>query len=527
VSLLVGCSRPAPSDADEKPEKPAEKTPDAPNAEAEVKPVGPNSVPMLGGSINRNLANTVEKGIADSWSVAKGKEKNIKWVARLGGHTYGGVVVARGRVFVGTNNENPRDPAIKGDKGVLMCFRESDGKFLWQIVHDKNDNGEIDTEKIGIISTPVVEGDRLYYVSNRCELVCADVAGDVAAGKGKVLWTLDMIKELKVYPGGTSGSVPGSSPLIVGDLVYALTSNGTTNTTGKVVEPKAPSLVAVNKNTGKVVWSDNSPGEKIMDGQWSSPVAATDIHGETLVIYGAGDGWLYAFEAKSGELRWKFDGNPKSAVFKPGGRGTRGYFVATPVVWEKKLYVAVGSNPEDGDGLGRLWCIDITKKPANKDKDISPFSDPKDPNPKFDPKDPKNRNSGLLWHYGGFVVPKPEKDRELVFGRSMSTVAVHDGLVYAVEFAGFMHCLDAHTGKKYWSHDVQDSVWNSPYYVDGKVFLGTQGSAVYVFQPGKVFKNPTKIEMDAALDVPPVAANGVLYITDGTGSHLYAIAVKK
>ena len=143
-----------------------------------------------------------------------------------------------------------------------------------------------------------------------------------------------------------------------------------------------------------------------MDGQWSSPVAA-EANGEMLVIYGGGDGWLYAFEAKKGELRWKFDLNPKAAVYKPGGRGNRGYLVGVPVVYDKKLYVAVGSNPEDGDGVGHLWCIDITKKPANKEKDVSPFSGPKDPNPTFDPKDPKNKDSALVWHYGGLIDPKP------------------------------------------------------------------------------------------------------------------------
>ena len=30
-------------------------------------------------------------------------------------------------------------PNVKGDKGVLMAFRESDGQFLWQAVHDKLD----------------------------------------------------------------------------------------------------------------------------------------------------------------------------------------------------------------------------------------------------------------------------------------------------------------------------------------------------------------------------------------------------
>ena len=263
------------------------------------------------------------------------------------------------------------------DKGVLMCFRESDGKFLWQIVARQEPRARSSNEHIGIISTPAVEGDRLYYVSNRCELVCADVAGDVATGKGKIIWKLDMIKELKVYPGGLEGSVPGSSPLIVGDLVYVLTSNGTEDK--KTKEPKAPSLVAVNKKTGKLVWSDNTPGDKIMDGQWSSPVAA-EANGEMLVIYGAGDGWLYALEAATGELRWKFDCNPKAAIFKVDGSGTRGFIVATPVVWDNKLYVAVGAQPDHcNGGVGHLWCIDITKKPANKEKDVSPFCDPKDP----------------------------------------------------------------------------------------------------------------------------------------------------
>ena len=378
-STNCGCREPAPEEAA-----------DAPADKDEVKPVGPNSVPMFGGTISRNMVNTVDKGIVDSWSVEKGKQKNIKWAARIGDNPYGGggPVIAGGRVFVGTNNgsndaKNPYDPAITGDKGILMCFRESDGKFLWQIVHDKNP-AEIDQAGTGVLSTPAVDGDRLYYVSNRCELICADVQGDTKTGKGKIVWTLDMIKELKVYPGGLSGSVPNSSPLVIGDLVYVLTSNGA-DSAMKEWNPKAPTLIAVNKKTGKVAWSDNSPADKILDGQWSSPVAA-EANGEMLVMYGAGDGGVYAFEAKKGELRWKFDCNPKSAIFKPGGGGNRNYIVATPVVADKKLYVAVGREPDGGDGIGHLWCIDITKKPTNKDKDVSAFSAPDDPNPKFDPK---------------------------------------------------------------------------------------------------------------------------------------------
>jgi hypothetical protein len=113
-------------------------------AEEAPKPGAPAAMghdcPMLGCTIHRNMANTVEKNILDDWSVKKGQEKNIKWSAPLGINGYGAPVIAGGKVFIGTNNEKPRDPAVKGDKGILMCFDAGTGKFLWQAVHDKLDN---------------------------------------------------------------------------------------------------------------------------------------------------------------------------------------------------------------------------------------------------------------------------------------------------------------------------------------------------------------------------------------------------
>ena len=123
---------------------------------------------MFGGSPSRNLANTTEKNILGDFAVRpKGKEKNVKWAIKLGSKAYGGPVIAGGRIFISTNNANPRDRKIKGDKGVVMCFRESDGKFLWQILHDKLPNSDVnDYPREGVASTPCVDGDRLYYVSN-------------------------------------------------------------------------------------------------------------------------------------------------------------------------------------------------------------------------------------------------------------------------------------------------------------------------------------------------------------------------
>src|SRR5713101_7556520 len=92
--------------------------------------------PMFGGTLSRNMVNTADRNMPTEWNVEEGKQKNIRWLARLGSTSYGGPVIAGGKVYVGTDNVKPRDPKIKGHKAVLMCFAEADGKFLWQAVHD-------------------------------------------------------------------------------------------------------------------------------------------------------------------------------------------------------------------------------------------------------------------------------------------------------------------------------------------------------------------------------------------------------
>jgi outer membrane protein assembly factor BamB len=506
--LAVACSRPVPTQAEATPAAPA----DAPAAKP---PATGGDWPTFGSTPQRNMIVPTAKGLPATWSVKKGKEANVKWVARLGGPSWGGPVVAGGKVFVGTNNQHPRDPKITGDKGVVMCFNAADGKFLWQAVHDKlPDTDSNDMREQGVASTPTVDGDRVYYVSNRAEVVCADVEGDQATGKAKFLWKYDMIGELKVYPCQASAC----SPLVVGEMVFVVTGNGADPHTGKIPQPEAPSFIALDKKTGKLAWKSSLPGKNILFAQWSN-AAAAKVNGKTHIVCPGGDGWLYGLEAKTGELLWKFDLNPKKAKpYKQGGGGERCFPVATPVVHDNKVYIGVGQQIDDGPGVGHLWCIDITKEPKNKDKDLSPVGD------NFDPKAPANKDSGLVWHYGGPLVPKPaDADREYVFGRTISTVAVHDGLCYAADLGGFLHCLDARTGQKVWEYDLKDSTWCSPLVADGKLYVGTEGDLL-IFPAGKQVKEPAKINMEASIKIPPAIAGGVLYFN--TGAYLYAIGPK-
>jgi outer membrane protein assembly factor BamB len=466
--------------------------------------------PMWGCSPSRNCVNTRDKNVPIEWSTEKGQWKNIKWMARLGQVSYGGPVIAGGKIFVGTNNDVPRDPAVKGDRGIVMCFRQEDGQFLWQTVHEFPANLDQQGRNQGIASSPAVDGNRVYYVSNACELVCADAAPET---KERIIWRLDMMKELNVFPDMLSNC----SPLVAGDLVFVCTSNGVDARDGeaKIPEPEAPSFIAVNKKTGQVVWKDNSPGKNILEGQWSSPAYAV-VNGKAQVIFGGGDGWVRGFEADTGKPIWKFDCNPKATAYKPGGRGDRNYIVATPVVHENKVYMGVGLDPEFGSGVGHLWCIDITKT-----GDLSPVND------NFDPKAPENQKSGLVWHYGGAFddATADKTGRKYVFGRTISSCAIHDGLLYIGEVAGFVHCLDAKTGQPHWVYDTKAEIWGSPLWVDGKVYIGTGDGDIHILQHGKAQKLVGKVEMnDGAIYSTPVVVNGVLYVM--TMKSLWAIGNK-
>jgi outer membrane protein assembly factor BamB len=436
---------------------------------------GTGDWPMWGGTADRNMLSMM-KGIPTSWDVKT--KKNVKWVAQLGSQSYGNPVVAGGQVYAGTNNELVRNSKEGGDRGVLMCFRESDGKFLWQQANEKLPAGRAnDWPYQGVCSSPLVEGDRLYYVNNRCELMCLDTHGN-GNGGAKVIWRFDMMEEVGSQPHNMSNS----SPVSYGDLVFVGTANGQDESHVHIPSPRAPSMIAVNKKTGKLAWEVNNVGEKILHGQWSSP-SVGKIGDVVQVIMGEGDGWVRAYEAATGKKLWEFDLNPKDSVWPK----TRNEVISTPVIWENKVFIANGQDPEHGEGVGHLYAIDATKR-----GDIT--------------------TSGKLWHY--------DKIR-----RSISTGAVYNGLLFYADFSGFLHCLDVNTGQAYWTHDMLSAVWGSPMVINGKVYLGDEDGDVAVLEASKEKKLVAKMDMGSSVYATAVPANGALFIMNR--NQLFALSENK
>jgi outer membrane protein assembly factor BamB len=513
-------------------------------------PLAAGDWPQWGNTLDKNMVSDA-KDLPVEWSPGKKKEgteefdlataKNVKWIAKIGSQCYGNPTVSNGKIFIGTNNTSPRNPKItvgstgpqdNGDRGVLMALEEATGKFLWQLTVPKLKSGKVnDWEFLGICSSPTVDGDRIYVVTNRCELLCLDVNGlangndgpfknegqyiidpDKLKGKGPedfaklpvdptdadIIWRLDMMDDLGVFPHNASNC----SVIIDGDNLYTCTSNGVDWSHVNVPSAQAPSFICVNKKTGELIWEDElglasatrldcGLNRALFHGQWSSPSLGV-VNGKKQIYFGGGDGRLYAFDAATGKTAWLADcilpihkKNQKGFIMYPDAKGPS-EINSTPVFYKNRVYVANGQDPEHGEGVGVLTCLDATKT-----GDIT--------------------DSGKLWVY----------DKA---NRSISTVSIYNGLVFLGDFSGYIHCLDAETGQPYWVHNTGAHLWSSTLAADGKLFFGNEDGDATVMEAGKTLKVLSKVNVDAPIYGTPIVANGVMYIASQT--HLFAIQKK-
>ena len=489
--------------------------------------------PQWGGRDGRNMVSS-EKNLpgnfvpgekrADGLAIDPATTHNVKWVARLGSETYSSPVVAAGRVFIGTNDFNIGDPRYQSTQGgLLLCLDEASGNVLWRLVVPKlisrQKSSRFDEMNLGIVAAATVDGDRVYVVTNRCEVVCLDVHGmangndgpfrdeaHFTAGWGNrpippgpsdadILWRYDMITGAAVWPHDASNC----AVLVHGDMIYVGTANGVDGE--KCPFPDSPSLIVLDKRTGRLVARDDEKiGSRCFHGQWSSP-SLGNVGGQTLVFFGGGDGVCYAFEALRSlpqqvvPLRkaWSFRCNPPEYLFRNGKpidywEGDRrkhrdnhddgkyagpSEIIGTPVFYKNRVYVAVGQDPIHGRGRGMLQCIDATGH-----GDISV--------------------TGRVWSY----------DR---LDRSLSTVSIADGLLYIADRPGVVHCLDAATGHCYWTHDTHSEIWGSTLVADGKVYVGSR-KGLWILAAGREAKVLGQVRLGSQVWSTPVAANGVLYV---------------
>ncbi|MEX2025911.1 MAG: PQQ-binding-like beta-propeller repeat protein, partial [Pirellulaceae bacterium] len=328
-----------------------------------------------------------------------------------------------------------------------------------------------------------------------------------------------------------------------GERLFVCTSNGVDEGHENLPAPEAPSFIALDRNTGAVLWTDNSPGEFILHGQWASPTYAI-LDGQPQVLFPGGDGWLYSFDpAGDGEggsrLLWKFDGNPKRGRFNVSGRSTRNHMIAMASVYDGLVYIAMGEDPEHGEGAGDLWCIDPGGRGDVSEELVFNAADPETPigrkrllacveeDGDFTRPNPA---SAVVWHRSGHDADGDQKiNFEEQFHRSLGIPVIKDDILYTADFSGLFHCLDARTGRPHWTYDMLACCWGSPVLVDDKVYIGDEDGDVAVFRHSDVRhvampdgRPLVEIPLGTSINGSPIVANGVLYFA--TRTHLLAIA---
>ena len=427
------------------------------------------------------------------WDTTTGR--NIVWSVGLGNEVYGSPVVAGDVVYVGADNTRRMNPAFQEDSGVLMAFRVSDGAFLWQDVAPRVERGLREFLLPSTTSVPYVEDDRLYYVTAECQLRSLDTKGfndgendgpyqeevfkDKAAAD--IIWQLD-IPALGVFP----HEACNSEVLPLGDLLLVSTSNGQNEGHTRVPSPRAPSLIAVNKRSGELVWRAVGPGAQVLHGDWSSPVAG-EVNGRIQVFHGGGDGVLRAYDAESGQEVWRFDGNPKDARWLPrAGVFSRSSIIASPAFADGRVFIAMGQSPGHFNAPSFVYAIS-----PNGRGDVT--------------------KSGLLW-------------TSSEVGRVVGTPIVKDGLLYVGDLAGTVHCLDAATGEHLWKHETNDAIWGCFLLAGDRLYAGNAEGLMTVLRAGRRKELLGQIEMDSPLYARPTAVGDTLFLA--TANRLYLIATK-
>ena len=467
---------------------------------------GDNPFIRWGGSTNSNMAATAGTLPADP---AAGVPL---WEIKVGTHQYSIPTIDRGCIYIGANdNAVERKGFEPTGGGVLMCINQATGKLIWQLPSPRyfpgvNPPYHFDQWRCGICSGPLVDGDRVFIITGRGEVLCLDRQGQAngndgpfmdeldymgitnAADKilgptdGDIIWKYNFIAGLDVVP----HDVCGSTLLLVGDLIYACTSNGIDSRHNKVPRPLAPTLVALDKKTGRLVAKDDEKiGQRTFHCNWSSPIAGR-VNGRTLVYFGAGDGILYAFEPPRPAMDvqifkkvWEYDCNP------PGYRTRDGValpysaynnntpdgpseMIGVPVFYKDRIYVVIGQSPLHGNGQGCLSCVDAA-------------------------------TGKKVW------------DSRLV-DRSLATPAISEDLLYVPDTTGNLHCFDAMTGERYWVHSLEGrTLYASAFIADGKVYASTESNIFWVLKAGKEKKVLSRTRLKTS-PITVTAADGVLYI---------------
>ena len=341
----------------------------------------------------------------------------------------------------------------KGNDDILFAL-DMNGKILWQTVMGRAWTQSNPESR----ATPTVLSNRVYTTSGFGDIACID------GTNGKIIWSYKA-SELNKGTYGRWGIA--ESLLIDGDKVYYTPGGPETMT------------IAVNKETGKVIWKSASLNDKP---GYVSPILIS-FAGRKIII-NVSMGHVFAVDASNGEILWKVMHEQSS---DPEMRRFELFKCTTPLYKNGMVYVTGGYDTggimikiaADGRSANVLWT-----------------------------------DSNLDNHHGGVVLV--------------------NGYIYGSNWVnndkGNWCCIEWNTGKKMW-----EQAWNTK----GSIISAEGMLYIYDERKGNVGllkANPEKFDLVSSFQVTqgdtgpfwahPVIHNGILYLRHSNVLLAYNIKVK-
>ncbi len=419
-----------------------------------------------------------EKNLPDKFEPEKGEAGNLLWKSTEAAGISTPIVM-RGKLY--TLVRHAPDSPREAEK--VVCLDAATGEKLWEHVFNVY-LSDVPAERVGWSS---VVGDpttgRIYAQGVCGYFACLE--GDT----GKPVWTKSLHEEfglLSTYGGRTN------FPLVFEDLVIV---SGVMTNWGEQAVP-AHRMLGLKKDTGEVVWF-NGTQLRPEDTTYSTPAIGV-VNGQQIMVFGSGDGGVWALQPRTGKPLW---------CFQLSIRGND----ASPVIDDNVVYMGTSEENFGDSTMGSVLAINPLAAPDPNGKKIVSTGGQTVPN---------ITGTGEIWRV-----------RERMVGKC-SLCVVDDPKfgkrVYAADMGGKLYVIDAKTGE-----DVCKPVKligtimrSSPLYADGKLYLTTT-SGWHVLEPtanGVKFLQKLRLNEQDEVSASPVVSHGRIYLN--TLSNLYCIGVK-
>ena len=397
---------------------------------------------------------SLEKGIPDKWSP---KGENLLWKREeLGGRCT--PIVSRGKLYL-----NLRDkPGTTQETEKVVCIDAKTGKTIWENKFNVFLSDVPDT-RVGWSS---VFADQEADDEGRYRVYSLGVCGYfqcLDADTGKTIWSHSMSEEyglLNTYGGRTNFPIVHQNLVIISGIVIGW---------GEMAKP-AHRFIGFDKRNGQPVWFEST---RIFpyDTTYSSPVL-TVINGQSMIVFGSGDGGVHAMQPQTGKKVW---------TFNVSRRGIN----TTPLVVGNTVFCGHSEENIGTTEMGALFAIDATKTGTIG-------------------------QDGVKWKKQQWFVGK-------------SSPLYINGRIYACEDTGTLLVVDAKNGEQIAKQRLKGPMRSSPLYVDGKILLCTENSIWSTLKPtdeGVEVVHQARLQAGDSYG-SPIVSHGRLYVP--TTEALYCI----